>query len=59
MYNILAAVLSITCRALFQVVRSIGYKTVPLDKDIPLDPMTGIIPNIAGRVTDSKIKKIL
>ena len=37
-----------------QVLRSIGYKTIPLDKDIPLDAGSGIIPNAAGRVIDSK-----
>ena len=37
-----------------QVLRSIGYKTIPVDKDIPLDAGSGIIPNVAGRVIDSK-----
>ena len=37
-----------------QVLRSIGYKTIQIDRDIPFDSVTGTIPNIAGRIIDSK-----
>ena len=40
-----------------QVLRSIGYKTVPLDNDVPFEPKMGIIPNIAGKVIDSELTK--
>eukprot|EP00731_Ephydatia_muelleri_P028922 Em0020g566a len=31
--------------------RSIGYKTKPVDKDVPFDPKGGIIPNMNGYVS--------
>ncbi|CAI8055103.1 NADPH:adrenodoxin oxidoreductase, mitochondrial [Geodia barretti] len=33
-------------------IRSIGYKTVRVGRDVPCDPVTGIVPNVAGRVLD-------
>ena len=39
-----------------QVLRSIGYKTLPVDKDIPFDPKKGIIPNLSGKVLQSKLR---
>lgn len=35
------------------VLRSIGYKGVPIDETIPFDKAQGIVPNINGRVTGS------
>ena len=37
------------------MIRSIGYKTVEVDSDVPYDPATGTIPNIAGRVVDREL----
>lgn len=37
------------------MIRSIGYKTVEVDSDVPYDPATGTIPNIAGRVLDREL----
>ena len=37
-----------------QLIRSIGYKTVAVDRAVPCDPVTGTVPNIAGRVLDSE-----
>ena len=37
-----------------QVIRSIGYKTVIVDRDVPCGPVTGVVPNVAGRVLDSE-----
>jgi hypothetical protein len=34
------------------VIRSIGYKTVIVDRDVPCGPVTGVVPNVAGRVLD-------
>ncbi|XP_066292188.1 NADPH:adrenodoxin oxidoreductase, mitochondrial-like [Branchiostoma lanceolatum] len=36
------------------VLRSIGYKSVPIDDTVPFDSQKGIIPNTAGRVTGCK-----
>ena len=44
----------IACVCVAQVLRSIGYKTIPVDKDVLLEPRTGVIPNVAGRVIDSE-----
>lgn len=38
-----------------QVLRSIGYKTLPVDKDVPFDPKKGIIPNLSGKVLQSEL----
>ena len=32
------------------VIRSIGYKAVRIDDELPFDPKSGVVPNIAGRV---------
>jgi adrenodoxin-NADP+ reductase len=40
------------------VLRSIGYKTIPVDKDVLLEPRTGVIPNVAGRVIDRNKKYV-
>ncbi|XP_078692035.1 NADPH:adrenodoxin oxidoreductase, mitochondrial-like [Branchiostoma floridae x Branchiostoma belcheri] len=36
------------------VLRSIGYKSVPIDETVPFDSQKGVIPNTAGRVTGCK-----
>ncbi len=36
-----------------QVIRSIGYKSVPVDDEVPFDPKLCIIPNVGGRVVSS------
>ncbi|CAH1273967.1 FDXR [Branchiostoma lanceolatum] len=36
------------------VLRSIGYKSVPIDDTVPFDSQKGVIPNTAGRVTGCK-----
>ncbi|XP_002730940.1 NADPH:adrenodoxin oxidoreductase, mitochondrial-like [Saccoglossus kowalevskii] len=36
------------------VLRSIGYKSIPIDDSVPFDNNQGIIPNIGGRVTGMK-----
>ena len=38
-----------------QVLRSIGYKTLPVDGDVPFDPKKGIIPNLSGKVLQSEL----
>ena len=38
-----------------QVLRSIGYKTLPVDRDVPFDPKKGIIPNLSGKVLQSEL----
>lgn len=37
-----------------QALKSIGYKTKPVDKDVPFDPKGGIIPNMNGYVSTGK-----
>ena len=34
--------------------RSIGYKPLPIDPDLPFDSDLGIVPNVAGRVTNGQ-----
>lgn len=34
------------------VLRSIGYRSVPIDPAVPFDKHAGIVPNNKGRVTD-------
>ena len=41
-----------------QVLRSIGYKSICIDPDIPFDKNQGIVPNTAGRV-DGELGKCL
>ncbi|KAI8512207.1 hypothetical protein Bbelb_088460 [Branchiostoma belcheri] len=36
------------------VLRSIGYKSVPIDETVPFDSQKGVIPNTAGRVKGCK-----
>lgn len=36
-----------------QVLRSIGYKGVPIDDSVPFDASRGIVPNENGRVVGS------
>lgn len=36
------------------VIRSIGYKNVSIDSDIPFDKKAGVVPNKQGRVLDTK-----
>lgn len=38
------------------VIRSIGYKNVSIDNDIPFDKKAGVVPNKQGRVLDAKGK---
>ena len=47
--------LTLFCCPPNKVLRSIGYKTLPLDKDVPFDPRLGIIPNEGGRVVDGEL----
>lgn len=35
-----------------QVLRSIGYKSIPLQEGVPFDHKMGVIPNIDGRVVE-------
>ena len=35
------------------VLRSIGYKSLPIDPDLPFDTSKGLIPNSRGRVVNS------
>ncbi|XP_051530865.1 NADPH:adrenodoxin oxidoreductase, mitochondrial isoform X1 [Myxocyprinus asiaticus] len=35
------------------IISSIGYKTIPIDPDVPFDPRRAIIPNDMGRVQDT------
>ena len=37
-----------------QVLRSIGYKTIQIDEEVPLDSATGTIANTAGRVVNGE-----
>lgn len=37
------------------VFRSIGYKSIPLENEVPFDRRKGVIPNINGRVVDANI----
>ena len=34
------------------MLRSIGYKSLPIDLGIPFDQKAGIVPNVGGRVVD-------
>ena len=42
-----------------QVVKSIGYKSVCIDPDIPFDQSKCVVPNIDGRVTGYPGKLII
>ena len=42
--------MALLCCVDLQALRSIGYKTKPVDTDVPFDPKQGIIPNVKGRV---------
>lgn len=40
-----------------QVFRSIGYKSIPLDNEVPFDRRKGVILNINGRVVNASKQK--
>lgn len=40
------------------VICSIGYKSLPIDADVPTEQETGIIPSVRGRVVDSSRKPL-
>ena len=41
-----------------QVFRSIGYKSIPIDDQIPFDKRGGVIPNINGRVINTGLNSV-
>ena len=41
-----------------QVFRSIGYKSIPIDNQIPFDKRRGVIPNINGRVINTGLNSV-
>ena len=54
-YNYLYTLLFILRLFLIQfskVLRSIGYKSIPLQEGVPFDKRMGVIPNIDGRVVE-------
>ena len=42
-----------------QVFRSIGYKSIPIDDQIPFDKRRGVIPNINGRVINTGLNSVI
>ena len=42
-----------------QVIRSIGYKSLPVDENLPFDTRKSIIPNLRGRVISGKPLSLL
>lgn len=42
-----------------QVIRSIGYRSLPIDASIPFDSKRFIVPNTHGKVTDCPGKEIV
>ena len=50
------AISPISFLAAWQVLRSIGYKSVPIDPDVPFDAGRAVIPNTKGRVTGEQGK---
>ena len=50
-----AAVMCYLLPLLLQALRSIGYRTLPVEDGVPYDAKLGIVPNISGRVIESEL----